>query len=109
MYSTYTKADAYLDPLLVTEVSAETMDSYIHLKKNKGNRNFIFKFIQARKSNAKSTFNFLWRQRFHTLFLCRRFKAEIRHPMRKQGNLTPLIHLKMHMKKLNTFNNCLMA
>lgn len=46
MYSTYTKADAYLDPLLVTEVSAETMDSYIHLKKNKGNRNFIFKFIQ---------------------------------------------------------------
>lgn len=37
------------------------------------------------------------------------FKAEIRHPMRKQGNLTPLIHLKMHLKKLNTFNNCLMA
>lgn len=35
MYSTYTKADAYLDPLLVTEVSAETMDSYIHLKKIK--------------------------------------------------------------------------
>lgn len=33
MYTTYSKADAYLDPLLVTEVSAETMDSYIHLKK----------------------------------------------------------------------------
>lgn len=77
--------------------------------KNKGNRNFIFKFIQARKLNAKSTLNFLWRQRFHILFLCRGFKAEIRHPMRKQGNLTPLIHLKMHLKKLNNFNNCLMA
>lgn len=45
MYSIYIKVDVYFDFFLVIEVSVEIMDSYIYLKKNKGNCNFIFKFI----------------------------------------------------------------